>query len=116
MGRASAPRLDFHPRPRPGQSGAFDVHVPRDLAYFEGHFEREPILAGVVQLEVLVCRQVAEIWPDLTPIRRIGKLRFRTSIRPGDDLVLTLARPEPARVDFEVHRGLELCSWGTLHF
>jgi 3-hydroxymyristoyl/3-hydroxydecanoyl-(acyl carrier protein) dehydratase len=115
---AAAPRAErgLDVRPRSGVPSAFDVHVARELAYFEGHFEHEPILAGVVQIEVLVSPQAASIWPDLGRIRRIAKLRFRSPIRPGDDLLLTLARPEPTRVDFEMRRGTEVCSSGTLLF
>jgi 3-hydroxymyristoyl/3-hydroxydecanoyl-(acyl carrier protein) dehydratase len=92
------------------------VHVPVDLAYFEGHFEGHAILPGVVQVEVLVARQVATTWPELGAIRKLTRLRFRRPIRPGDDLVLELTRPERERVDFDVRRGTEPCTSGTLHF
>jgi hypothetical protein len=113
--RARAPRA-FDPKAVTGRPGVFDVHVPSDLAYFEGHFEGDPILPGVVQLEVLVARQVAATWPDLARVREITRLRFRAPIRPGDDLLLILARPAPDRVEFEVKRGETSCSSGTLHF
>lgn len=117
----SAPASDdpprhFDPRPRAGEPGAFDVHTPERLAYFEGHFEGHAILAGVVQLEILVARQIAALWPRLTRVERITRLRFRRPICPGDDLVLRLSRPEPQRVDFEVRRGPHPCSSGTLHY
>ena len=110
------PARSFEPRARPGQPGAFDVHVPAELAYFDGHFDGHAILAGIVQLEVLIARQVSAIWPELTRIRRVTRLRFRLPIRPGDDIVLELVRPKPARVDFAIRRGTEACSSGTLHF
>jgi acyl-coenzyme A synthetase/AMP-(fatty) acid ligase len=111
-GRARPRHFDL--RPRSDVPGRFDVHVPADLAYFEGHFPGDPILAGVVQLQVLVARQVAVMWPELSPVRRIARLRFRRPVRGGDDLVLDLERPEPSRVDFEIARGGEGCSSGTL--
>jgi 3-hydroxymyristoyl/3-hydroxydecanoyl-(acyl carrier protein) dehydratase len=110
------PARRFEPRPRPGQPGAFDVHVPRELTYFEGHFDGHAILAGIVQLEILIARQVSAIWPELTRIRRVTRLRFRVPIHPGDDIVLELERPKPARVDFAIRRGATACSSGTLHF
>jgi acyl-coenzyme A synthetase/AMP-(fatty) acid ligase len=120
QGAARAPRTDvpraFDAKPIAGRPGAFDVHVPVDLAYFEGHFEGHPILPGVVQLEILVARQVTAAWPELMRVRQITRLRFRAPISPGDDLVLSLERPEPHRVDFEVRRGATACSSGTLHF
>ena len=104
----------FDPRPRSEEPGLFDVAVPRDLAYFEGHFPGDGVLAGVVQLQVLVVRQAAVMWPELERPRRLSRLRFRRPIRPGDDLVLRLTRPEPARVDFDLRRAEVPCSAGTL--
>jgi hypothetical protein len=70
----------------------------------------------VVQLEILVARQVSATWPDLTHANRVTRLKFRSPIRPGDALVVALARQDGARVDFEVQRGATVCSSGTLHF
>jgi len=106
----------FEPRPRDGTPGSFDVHVPANLAYFEGHFNGHAILPGVVQVEVLVARQIAITWPELGRIRRVTRLRFKRPIRPGDDLVLQITRPDRERVDFDVRCGTERCSSGTLHF
>jgi uncharacterized membrane protein len=106
----------FEPRPRDAIPGSFDVHVPANLAYFEGHFNGHAILPGVVQVEVLVARQIAITWPELDRIRRVTKLRFQRPIRPGDDLVLQITRPDRERVDFDVRCGTERCSSGTLHF
>jgi 3-hydroxymyristoyl/3-hydroxydecanoyl-(acyl carrier protein) dehydratase len=105
----------FAPRRR-GDSTLFDVEVPADLVYFQGHFDGEPILAGVVQLDLLVLRTVAAVWPELERLRRITRLRFSVPIRPGDQLEMRLARPAAARVDFELRRGETRCSAGTLHF
>ena len=120
-GATSRPRTAREPsssrmRPRPEQPGTFDVHVPPELAHFDGHFDGDAILAGVVQVEVLVSRQIEAMWTELVCVRKITRLRFRRPIRPGDDLVLQLERPEPARVDFEIRCGLTACSSGTLHF
>jgi acyl-coenzyme A synthetase/AMP-(fatty) acid ligase len=104
------------PIPRADTPGVFDARVPRDLEYFRGHFEGEPILAGVVQLDILVLRQVAAMWPELTNLRRVTRLRFVRPIRPGDDLELSLTRPAPARVHFEIRCSGASCSAGTLHF
>jgi 3-hydroxymyristoyl/3-hydroxydecanoyl-(acyl carrier protein) dehydratase len=116
-----APR-SFAPRVRAGVTGAtgtravFDVHVPRDLTHFEGHFPGSPILAAVVQLDVLVLRQIADTWPALNRVARMTRLRFRVPIRPGDDLELTLERETPTRVRFEIACRGEACSSGLLHF
>jgi 3-hydroxymyristoyl/3-hydroxydecanoyl-(acyl carrier protein) dehydratase len=113
--REPAPRA-FELRARPGAPGVFDVHVPEGLFYFGGHFPDEPILAGIVQLEILVRRQVVATWPELTGVARITRLRFRKPIRPGDDLELSIVRAGPARVEFEIACEGSSCSAGVLHF
>lgn len=112
---AAAPR-GFELRPVEGRPGVFDVRVPANLAYFQGHFDGHAVLPGVVQVEILVARQIATMWPELARVRRVTRLRFKRPIRPGDDLVLELKRPDRERVDFDVRRGTEPCSSGTLHF
>jgi 3-hydroxymyristoyl/3-hydroxydecanoyl-(acyl carrier protein) dehydratase len=111
----SSPR-GFSPRAREDAPGVFDVHVPSDLEFFRGHFPGQPILAGIVQLDVLVLRQVAETWPGLTQLARITRLRFRRPILPGEDLVLSLVRTAPSRVDFTIACRGASCAAGTLHF
>jgi|GEM_PF-843772 uncharacterized membrane protein len=129
--RARLARRDMRPRPKSlseaaprsfelrameGRPGVFDVHVPANLAYFQGHFDGHAVLPGVVQVEILVARQIATTWPELARVRRVTRLRFKRPIRPGDDLVLAITRPDRARVDFDVRCGTEPCSSGTLHF
>ena len=109
------PAWPFIARPRSGSPGTFDVHVPADLAYFQGHFPGEPILAGVVQIE-LVLEHVALTWPELARLATVRRLRFRRPIRPGDDLELAVERSAPERVDFEITRQGARCSSGTLEF
>jgi acyl-coenzyme A synthetase/AMP-(fatty) acid ligase len=112
----STPVRAFDPRPRQDRPGVFDVHVAPELEFFRGHFPGDPILAGVVQLEVLVLRQVAAMWPDLTDLSRASRLRFRRPIRPGEDLELSLRLLAPAQVAFELTCRGTPCSAGTLHF
>jgi uncharacterized membrane protein len=116
FGSRGAQVRGFEPRPIAGRPGTFDVHVPANLAYFQGHFQGHPILPGVVQVEVLVAKQVAAMWPELARVRGVTRLRFKRPIRPGDDLVLQITRPQHARVDFDVRCHAEPCSSGTLHF
>jgi uncharacterized membrane protein/3-hydroxymyristoyl/3-hydroxydecanoyl-(acyl carrier protein) dehydratase len=114
FGTSKVHRFDL--RPRPGRPSTFDVHVPANLAYFEGHFPGHPILPGVVQIERLIARPAAALWPELAHVRRITRLRFKRPIRPGDDLVVAISRRERGAVDFDVRCGSEACSSGTLHF
>jgi 3-hydroxymyristoyl/3-hydroxydecanoyl-(acyl carrier protein) dehydratase len=50
-------------------------------------------------------------------VRRIARLKFRRTIGPGDELELRLTFDAPrGRASFEILRGAEACSAGTLEF
>ena len=38
--------------------------MPEELAFFRGHFEGHPILAGVVMLNNVVVAESRRAWPD----------------------------------------------------
>ena len=70
-------------------------------------------MPGVVQLEVIVAAQIRRSWPELGAVRRLSQLKFRKPIRPGDELVLELAR-SGSSVDYTLSLGADICSSGTL--
>ncbi len=120
---ASTARRDFDVGPvtaRATPSGTellVNVHVPRNLAYFEGHFVGDPILPGVAQLQVLVVEQAHKAWPELGAPREVRRLKFTRPIRPDDSLQLSLVRgTESPRVDFHITASGESCASGTLVF
>jgi acyl-coenzyme A synthetase/AMP-(fatty) acid ligase len=104
--------------PSPGaQRREVEVRVPADLAYFEGHFDRYPVLPGAAILSDIVLAESALAWPELTSLRRLSQVKFRRPIRPGDGLALRLTRQDGSdSVDFELRCGGRPCSSGTLEF
>jgi hypothetical protein len=78
------------------------VEVPRDLVFFEGHFEGNPMLPGVAQVLALVDREARRVFPDLASrgARKLSRLKFQATIRPGDTLELGLTL-EDAKVEGE---------------
>jgi acyl-coenzyme A synthetase/AMP-(fatty) acid ligase len=90
--------------------------IPADWHFFRGHFEGFPILAGVVQLNEIVMREVRACWPEHRHLRRVTALKFRRPIGPGDELELELVRTPPDKVDFELRRGGAVASSGTFEF
>lgn len=89
--------------------------VPDDLAYFEGHFEGNPIVPGIAQLLPLVLDPAQQAWPDLPAPTAIKRLKFRDAIRPGHTLSIELERRDQT-VRFEIRRGETVCSRGRLDF
>jgi acyl-CoA synthetase (AMP-forming)/AMP-acid ligase II len=90
--------------------------IPPDWHFFRGHFDDLPILAGVVQLNEIVMREVRACWPEHRHLRRVTGLKFRKPIGPGDALELELIRTPPDKVAFQLRRGDEVASSGTFEF
>lgn len=103
-----------------GDTATFRVGVPADLLYFAGHFPGAPLLPGVAQLVALVLDRVHALWPELGEPTRVGRLKFKQPIAPGDVLELTveLEHGDPAapRVHFRLERGGEACTVGVMTF
>lgn len=97
---------------------ALGFHIPEDFYFFRGHFDGLPILPGVVQLELIVRRQIARLWPDLDHgLSRVTQLKFKQLITPGTDLTLTLRRaPNARKVTFEITNDKGACSQGQFFF
>lgn len=102
-----------------GQQELFEaeVYVPADLVFFQGHFEGDPILPGVVQLDLAVLDLVEEAWPELEgALRGVLRLKFVAPLRPDDRIRVVLRRAEPGRVVFRIERGGRVCTSGILAF
>lgn len=103
-----------------GETATFAVGVPADLLYFAGHFPGAPLLPGVAQLVALVLDRVRSLWPELGEPTRVGRLKFKQPIGPGDVLELTLQRehgdPEGPRVHFQIDRQGQTCTVGVMTF
>lgn len=98
------------------ESVRVSLRVPVELRWLEGHFCGDPILAAVVQVREALCF-VRASWPDLPRLARIRRAKFRSPIRPLDELVLQLQRrSDDPRVTFEYSRGGAACSGGSLEF
>jgi acyl-coenzyme A synthetase/AMP-(fatty) acid ligase len=107
------------PRGDPGavpEQRTIAITVPPDWPFFRGHFDAMPIVAGVVQLNEIVMRQLRACWPEHRHLRRITGLKFRRPIGPGDQLELELVRKPPAKVNFELRLGTAVASTGTFEF
>ena len=96
---------------------SFRIRVPNDLMYFDGHFEGEPILAAVVQLDVIILPRIEKLWPDLGSVERATKMKFRSPIRADEEVTVRLKRKTGKKsVEVAMIRGEVECASGTLSF
>jgi acyl-coenzyme A synthetase/AMP-(fatty) acid ligase len=96
---------EFTTRTTGADDASFQIHLPENLFYFEGHFEDTPILAGVVQLDWAIefARQHLAI-PGA--FQRIEALKFFNVLMAGDDVTLTLGYDRDAgRLKFDYVSG-----------
>lgn len=74
--------------------------VPNDLVYFEGHFEGNPMLPAVAQVIALVDARARQVFGVLAAqgSRRMTRLKFQSTVRPGEAVELGLALGAPSEL------------------
>jgi 3-hydroxyacyl-[acyl-carrier-protein] dehydratase len=76
----------------PGKSATTEYDVPHDLFIFEGHFPGEPILPGVIVMEMmaqsggLAFLSQEGMHGKVAYLAGIDHARFRKPVRPGDTI------------------------------
>lgn len=113
--------LRSHERGAPDEGGverhAFFVGVPPSVPYFSGHFDGDPVLPAVAQLDALVLPLVRSCWPALPGLRRATRLKFHRAVAPGRELTLRVERAGSAlTVTFSLEEAHERAASGVLHF
>jgi len=95
---------------------SFEIAVPAESPYFEGHFEGSPILPGVAQLALLL--QLYRLATGtLAELREVSVLRFRHKVLPGHILQASISRPDSeGRSSFALSRQGAIVSRGTVRW
>lgn len=98
-------------------SGTHEItlYVPSQAWFFRGHFDGNPLVPGVVQVNDLALVHAYHLHQDLPPLRQASRLKFKHPIRPGDLVRLTLFR-KANHVTFTMHVGERECSGGVFEF
>lgn len=93
-----------------------EVRVAASDRAFDGHFPEDPVLPGVVLLDLVASAVRETLGPDCW-LSGVPWLRWRAVVRPGDALRILLHDPGNGgrdEVAFEVRRADELVSHGRL--
>ena len=79
-------------------------NVTMNEPFFVGHFPKEPVMPGVLQIEamaqtggIFVLHSVPDPENYITYFLRIDEVRFRHKVVPGDTLVFSLELTAPIR-------------------
>ena len=77
---------------------SLDLTIPSALIYLQGHFDREPIVPGVVLLHWVYYYSLEHLSRRLDPMR-VNRVKFFKPIHPNDQITLILTRL-PGGVEF----------------
>lgn len=93
------------------------VAVPSNYAFFVGHFDSYPVMAGAVQLQELLAPLISRERPAWGFLKGVSRVKFTGRICPGDDLKVLLEFDESeCRCQFQVFRGARAVSAGRLNY
>lgn len=91
---------------------AAELRFPAEGEWFSGHFPGFPVLPGVAQL--FFARHFAKrAFPDFPDAASYRKVKFRRIVRPGDVVLLEVAKTGEAAFSFKMSVAGEVASSGT---
>ncbi len=87
-------------------------NVTSNEPFFQGHFPKEPVMPGVLQIEamaqaggLLVLNQLEEPEKWSTYFMRIDNVKFRQKVVPGDTLIFKVELLAPVRHGISSMKG-----------
>ncbi|NWO05171.1 MAG: AMP-binding protein [Alteromonadaceae bacterium] len=103
-----------------GEKVCVQLRVPKDLAFFEGHFDQLPVLPGVVQVhwaEHYARQLFGNRLADRDAFAGMESVKFHQRIEPDQTVSLELTlQPERSRLLFRLHAGETAFSTGRMVF
>ncbi|HWZ48508.1 MAG TPA: AMP-binding protein [Herbaspirillum sp.] len=93
-----------------------ELHIPADLLYFDGHFDTQPILPGVAQLNWAIV--LGHRYFDLPPVfKTVHTLKFQKIITPDSTVMLELQHePSKAALHFRLYSAAGQHASGRIVF
>jgi 3-hydroxyacyl-[acyl-carrier-protein] dehydratase len=89
--------------------------VPNDHPALPGHFPGQPIVPGVLLLDMVI-QLVKDHEAHLGECLRLGQVKFLSPSVPGDELVFSVKPGLKHGWAFEVHCGERTIASGTLQW
>ena len=89
------------------------LHIAADHPAFAGHFPGMPIVPGVVLLDEALFAIAGALQLRLGHCR-LAQVKFRSVVRPGQELALQFESPAPDTVRFRITSGSAAVAEGVL--
>jgi 3-hydroxyacyl-[acyl-carrier-protein] dehydratase len=90
-----------------------DIHIAADHPAFAGHFPDMPIVPGVVLLDETL-HAIARLTGESMDGCRLGSVKFKGIVRPGQSLTLRFERTPANSIRFEIESLGRTVADGTL--
>jgi hypothetical protein len=95
----------------PGEA-MFELELPENLRWFDGHFPGQPLLPGVAQLHIAAaCARLA--WQKHYTGREMSRIKFRRVLTPNQRISLRLTLRPAGDMDFQYFQGEDIAASGT---
>ena len=92
----------------------FDLFIPPDLAYLDGHFPQIPIVPGVALIDWAVKLAVRHLNFPIDSAHTL-RVKFRRITIPNTVVTLSLLHAGPwRRLSFQYNSGVEILSVGSI--
>jgi 3-hydroxymyristoyl/3-hydroxydecanoyl-(acyl carrier protein) dehydratase len=95
------------------RQGHVDLAIAADHPAFAGHFPGQPIVPGVVLLDLALHAIGEAIGADLSA-RGISAVKFLSPLRPGDPAVVSYEVNDSGALRFDIASGARKVATGSL--
>lgn len=97
---------------RDGDDDVFEFVVPRDLAYFDGHYDAFPLVPGAVQIHWVMSTLSRHLGGPVSA-ERMEAIKFKSVLRPAQEFCMRL-HIEGSRVSFTLAHEERVFSSGRI--